>query len=596
MATNRPMRKEHLLQLYFQIYSMFKRLAEEIKVKYKVCKIFRQQLKGLREFQILMNALEKNDMPVEEETKQGRMTFDHTLFKNRQNRFPKKAELITLKKPEWRTEGEMKYLCSLLQNLRSYQLYSSYLQMLLAKVFRFERFGRRRVIVKKGHIGSSFYFIYYGSVGICSDDDGSSAFLDQKPHLLHKGAKFGDIALIKGQKRNATVVCMCETEFLVVDKKDFFANKLDEQLHKEFRARFDYFRSLDIFSHWPAEHIISISENCQAREFNSDQLIIPDTCANDSIAFISEAYLDPLPSLTELQIFWQGTCEVMRLVELPKCPSYHRWLRASLPFHNTSLSHTTQKHPKAVTGKCHQKLEKSCVKSSSQQPHCSGTAKLHAQKLAALKEAAAVCCTGKKRSEHLYSSLKNSEENSTLKAWHNMDAAILVQIDILHERDFLGLHEALLQDDQKEKRSFMLISKGCKIILLKMEKFNEFSDPKRMEKLKKYQKSYQSDDILCKFFLQHNDWKMFKRDLVSLIVKPPNSHQAEKKNFQPSPSQTGILDLCSTFPEKQKTRATSAPNDINVSKQNRRQNPSERNVHLVHEIVVPRPRLDRMLY
>ncbi|XP_018409511.1 PREDICTED: cyclic nucleotide-binding domain-containing protein 2 [Nanorana parkeri] len=551
---------------------MFKRLAQDIKMKCKVCKVFRHQLKGLTEFQIVMTARSSQDaVSVEEETEQRKM-FDLNLFKNRQDRFPRKAELITLRKPKWRTETEIKYLCSLLQTLRSYQLYSSHLQMLLAKVFRFERFGCRRVIIRKGHIGSSFYFIYSGSVALCNDEDGSSAFLDQEPQLLHKGAKFGDIGMVTGQKRNVTVVCMSETEFLVVDKKDFFANKLDQQLHKEFQCRFDYFRSLDIFSHWPPEHIKNIAENCQAGEFRYGQLIIQDTRESKSIAFITE-----------------GTCEVLRLVKLIKCPSYHRWLRASLSSQHSSLpeklSHTIQKPPKDVTEKCYQPLEPSCVKPSSQQPHWSGTSKMHAQKLSALKEAVMLCCSetsadcdiillltgsqgmlNQKMMQHSTGSVSSRSGAGTCAV-----GAALTQFQSLHD------------DDQKDERSLMLnlawkwlIKDYCTSILC-------------------------SDDILCKFFLQQNDWKMFKRDLVNLLVKPLN-HQAEKKrrakHFQPPPSlsQSGILDLCSTFPKKKETNATSEPKGMYGSTQERRQNPSDRNVYLVHEIVVPRPRLDRILF
>ena len=50
------------------------------------------------------------------------------------------------------------------------------------------------------------------------------------------------MALIKGLRRNATVVCMEETELMVIDKEDFFANKMDVELKREFDYRFSYFR------------------------------------------------------------------------------------------------------------------------------------------------------------------------------------------------------------------------------------------------------------------------------------------------------------------------------------------------------------------
>ena len=39
-------------------------------------------------------------------------------------------------------------------------------QELLARTVRYESFGRRRVIIRKGHIGVSFYMIASGSVSV----------------------------------------------------------------------------------------------------------------------------------------------------------------------------------------------------------------------------------------------------------------------------------------------------------------------------------------------------------------------------------------------------------------------------------------------
>lgn len=56
-----------------------------------------------------------------------------------QGHFPPRAIQITQKQPSWRSEQEVQALCSLLQVLDSYRNYSEPLQLLLAKVLRFER-------------------------------------------------------------------------------------------------------------------------------------------------------------------------------------------------------------------------------------------------------------------------------------------------------------------------------------------------------------------------------------------------------------------------------------------------------------------------
>lgn len=51
-----------------------------------------------------------------------------------------------------------------------------------------------------------------------------------------------EMGLLSTTVRRATVVCMEETEFLVVDREDFLANKLDDEVQKETYYRYNFFR------------------------------------------------------------------------------------------------------------------------------------------------------------------------------------------------------------------------------------------------------------------------------------------------------------------------------------------------------------------
>lgn len=62
-----------------------------------------------------------------------------TLALSFQGYFPLKAIEIAQKKPSWRTDQEIQILCNTLQVIGSYRNYSHSLQLLLAKVMRFER-------------------------------------------------------------------------------------------------------------------------------------------------------------------------------------------------------------------------------------------------------------------------------------------------------------------------------------------------------------------------------------------------------------------------------------------------------------------------
>ncbi|KAM8934103.1 cyclic nucleotide-binding domain-containing protein 2 [Pelodytes ibericus] len=552
----------------------FQRLAWEVKIMCKVCKWFRRQLKDFREYFIIRPT--QSDKPtrmfLEDKSKQGEMNFDHSRFRTRQDCFPRKAEFITLKKPDWRTEEEVRFLCSLLQILPSYKQYSQNLQFLLAKVIRFERFGRRRVIIKNGHPGNSFYFIYSGCVGISSDKDDRRVFFDKEPVLLHKGAKFGDITLLKGQKRNATIVCMAETEFLVVDKEDYFADKLDDELQKEFQYRFEFFRSLNIFSHLPTKHLEMISESCQTRYFHYGQLVIPDTSESTSIAFVTE-----------------GTCELLMLVNLTTCPSYHKWLhhKIALPLPNYLPTQKTyaawQKHFRKIILNSRPVLEpiydKSRTKRTSKRDICKN---IHSK--------ATVKCNTDQTNTEMHRDIKKTP--MTFEGMRSViAAAVYLRIGVLNQREFLGLEEICLLSSLKDKRSKVLVSNHCKIIFLNKDIFDEFCDEQTIKKLQRYQRTYPSDDSMCQQFLQQNDWEIFKKDLVNLVLEPLSSRHRHVQTSELH--QSGILDLCSIFPNKPKK-----PRGVVIPAQGIQKGISllETSPRLVHAIVVPRADIRRSLY
>lgn len=58
--------------------------------------------------------------------------------------------------------------------------------------FYFYSFGRRRVVIRKGHVAQRFYFIFSGSVCVTVDDDAHSAFAKPTENaVLRRGDHFG---------------------------------------------------------------------------------------------------------------------------------------------------------------------------------------------------------------------------------------------------------------------------------------------------------------------------------------------------------------------------------------------------------------------
>lgn len=56
----------------------------------------------------------------------------------------------------------------------------------------FHSFGRRRVVIRKGHVAQRFYFIFSGSVCVTVDDDEHSVFAKPTENaVLRRGDHFG---------------------------------------------------------------------------------------------------------------------------------------------------------------------------------------------------------------------------------------------------------------------------------------------------------------------------------------------------------------------------------------------------------------------
>ena len=51
-----------------------------------------------------------------------------------------------------------------------------------------------------------------------------------------------EIALMKDSRRKATIVCLQDTEFLVVDRDDFFDKGLHRHIQAEFEYKYNFFR------------------------------------------------------------------------------------------------------------------------------------------------------------------------------------------------------------------------------------------------------------------------------------------------------------------------------------------------------------------
>ena len=88
----------------------------------------------------------------------------------------------------------------------------------LAKYSKLKTFKNRDIVCRRGEPGTQMYIIALGRVTLLTDsDEGKELGFG----FLNKGEVFGEIALLDGGVRTATVKAIEKTELLVIERRDF---------------------------------------------------------------------------------------------------------------------------------------------------------------------------------------------------------------------------------------------------------------------------------------------------------------------------------------------------------------------------------------
>ncbi|XP_059979315.1 cyclic nucleotide-binding domain-containing protein 2 isoform X2 [Lagenorhynchus albirostris] len=392
--------------------------------------MFRQGLRGLREYQIIETAHRKHPIfSFWDKKKQGRITFDTMDFIGESEHFPPRAIQITQKKPAWRTEREIQSLCNLLQVLDSYQNYSEPLQLLLAKVMRFERFGRRRVIIRKGQRANSFYFIYLGTVAVTEDEDGSSAFLDPHPTLLQKGSSFG----------------------------------------------------MDLFHSWSDEKLWKLVMLGKIEKFSYGQLISKDFVESSSIVFVCKGSCEVLQliDLATSPFYHKWVWQHLQLID-DRPPNTH--LKDLSP-----VERFKEFQIKSYPVQDFSSLKLLHLRKAQEQQGSSFSRKI---KTSANTLPKTLGPKIKSRCPHFIECPMIDTKYGALPK----EAAVgaYVKIHTVEQGEVLGLHQILLPESQRDTRPLILVSLGAEVIRVRKEKFCELIDSKTIEKLSKFEIKYPS--------------------------------------------------------------------------------------------------------
>ncbi|XP_040588761.1 cyclic nucleotide-binding domain-containing protein 2 isoform X4 [Mesocricetus auratus] len=406
-------------------------LTMDIIMMIRVCKMFRQGLKGFREYQIIEPIHRRYPIfSFWDKRKQSRITFDTMDFAAEEGHFPPRAIYITQKKPSWRTEQEIQALCNVLQVLDCYRNYAEALQLLLAKVMRFER-------------------------------------------------------------------------------------------------------NLELFQSWPDEKLWQLVALGRVEKFSHGQLVTKDFVDSSFITFICK-----------------GNCEILRMIDLEASSSYYKWVWQQLELldHKPLRVHQNVMSPmerfKEFQIKSYPLQDFSYLKLLRLQEAREQRGKIR------ITETSLPKLLGPKVKSKFGHSVKCPMVNTKFgELPKEAVVGVYMKVHSLKEGDVVGIHQAFVPESMRDLRPLILLSLGTELIRIRKEKFYDLVDKETKEKLLKIEVDYPSDEELSERFLRENNWNIFRKDLLRLLVKPLNEQQpfipiqTKKKEIYDPRSLT--LDLCS---------------------------------------------------
>ncbi|XP_054751372.2 uncharacterized protein LOC129257139 [Lytechinus pictus] len=519
------------------------------------------------------------------ENSKEKLSFNATDYRSKYEfTWPEKAKEILLKAPSERTPDDIRLVRSLMRGLYSFRKYSTNLQDLICKVIRYAKYGRRRVVIRKGHPGFSFYFIFSGMAGVTLEEDEVNAFVKKEVNILKKGASFGEIALLKDSRRKATVVCLKDTEFLVVDSDDFFDNNLHLHIQQDFEYRLNFISRLDLFSTWSSETIEEISDMGRIEEYCNESLIVKDARDTEWLFIVTKGRADVLKLVDLAQLYLSKQAEEEEVMEvsrkarvlsgrsavgwnedfsskLSKIPQHQQYHQNQQPNSDPRFPWMTgddgQRQPQKngkksdvpsrpkTTGQIASRTRNpvpSDVQDDMQGIRRSKSAtvrlKIPSDKLGGNGDEAAdedqphdihKSNSRVSSANHRRTLSEPVEDMSTLPGHITLGLETIkapgVEAGVYIQVDALRPGDFFgIQGIRSEMPHLSLVSHGCELIRISMSKFREFADDETLAKVTKLLPTYASDLALWRSFQKQNKWRNFKNGVITDVMR--HAHQS----------------------------------------------------------------------
>lgn len=132
-----------------------------------------------------------------------------------------------------------------------------------------------RYILKQDHVASNFYFIISGRVSVFKTDQDNvkGKMFRLVISELSAGDSFGEVALLKGIKRAASVVTEEESEFLRVEKEDFL-QIMARASEREIEEKIEFLSQIPIIKTFSEESIQKLCQYAAVKIFPKHSVVM----------------------------------------------------------------------------------------------------------------------------------------------------------------------------------------------------------------------------------------------------------------------------------------------------------------------------------
>ncbi|PAA86090.1 hypothetical protein BOX15_Mlig018331g3 [Macrostomum lignano] len=182
-------------------------------------------------------------------------------------------------------------MVSLQTAVEAFSEFPTNMKQSLVKVGWYEKFNANQVIIRQGHNALNFYFIISGTtaVSVALKKPTGEPF-NKTVAFLRKGESFGELALLYGGKRSATVYCKDEVELLAVSREDFIDIFMNLESEDE-PEHISFLREIPTLNGWPIDQLpYDNPKVCMFAYFRKGIVLCRDSNSADSVLIVKSGH------------------------------------------------------------------------------------------------------------------------------------------------------------------------------------------------------------------------------------------------------------------------------------------------------------------